>query len=139
MLRFAGPIIVTLGLVAGKELFSFSVLGSIGANGSRARAVGFGEGVLVLCWDGSDGGSFESVFVSGTFAGFPSAAGNEVEVCHCGGKKIKSTIPRMMVASTGIVNVTLRDFLCAASSGRVGSFVVNRSRVPSISQRSCSS
>jgi len=52
---------------------------------------------------------------------------------------MNSTIPRMMVVSTTTVNVTLMDFLCAASAGSVGSFVVNRSRVPSISQRSCSS
>jgi hypothetical protein len=58
---------------------------SIGANGSLSRAADFGEGVLVLCWDASDGGSRESVFASRTFAGFTSAAGDEVEVCNAGG------------------------------------------------------
>ena len=78
MLRFAGPRLVTCGL----ELSDFSVLVSIGANGSLEGAADFGEGVIVLCGDACDGGSCESVFASGTFAGLTSAAGDEVEVRH---------------------------------------------------------
>jgi len=82
MPRFAGPGIIALGLVAGKATLDFSVLVSIGANGSLECAAGFGEGVLVVCGEGCDGGRCESVFGSGTLAGLTSGAGDEFEVCH---------------------------------------------------------
>ena len=82
MLRFAGPTIVTFGLVVVKELRDFSVLVSIEANGSLECAADFGEGVIVLCEGASDGVSCESVFACNTFAGLISAAGDEVEVCQ---------------------------------------------------------
>jgi len=56
--------IVTFGLVIVKELFDFSVLVSIEANGSLDCAADFGAGVLVFCGDASDGGNCESVFAS---------------------------------------------------------------------------
>jgi hypothetical protein len=64
MLRFAGPEIVTFGLVAVEERSDFSVPVSIRANGSLARTVDFGEGVVFLGWDASKGGWCESVFAS---------------------------------------------------------------------------
>lgn len=82
MLRFAGPTIVTLGLVVAKELSDFSVLVSIEANGSLECAAGFSAGLIALCGDTSDGGSCEFVFAFSTFAGLTSAAGDEVDVCQ---------------------------------------------------------
>ena len=85
MLRFVGPRIVTFGLLDAKELSDFSVVVSIGANGSLERAAGFGDGVLVLNGDSAEGGTCEFVFASTRFAGLASAAGGEVEARHLGG------------------------------------------------------